>query len=365
VKELQDALAAKIGRLAKVKLLSPVGEKRVQASSQLINLGIPLRHLAVLENLDISFSIFDSARSVLPTISGNLEQTIGGVTVESTKLAEMLEVFFNDLWSRFDALTHADFVRYTVRQILQTAPDMTLPAIANKLKIDETDLKKLIPTFGASNADPLFFFIIGRPCSGKTTVAEALHLTLAQRGITRHEVYYFNDYKELYQRFREDESQRIFEPAEHGGFAVHDYSVLDTVLQQANLRLQIGASFHRACIVEFARDTYLEPFLNFERSILEKTTVIHVKCSHNSCRKRNMQRRDLSSDHRTGYVPDDILSSFYASEDTSNVQTLLRNDIIEIDTDEIPLQELPFVVQEKLSHALGKSQQPVRSDGEC
>jgi hypothetical protein len=81
------------------------------------------------------------------------------------------------------SLTHADFVRFTVGQIIQISPAISLPAVTRRLKIEADDLQRLLPTFGEHNPEPRFFFVIGRPCSGKTTVAEAILCTSASKKI--------------------------------------------------------------------------------------------------------------------------------------------------------------------------------------
>ena len=165
VKQLQNALAAKTGIPGGVRLLAPVGEERVLASLQLTKLGVPVRHLAALQNLDVSFSVFDSYRALLPTKSGDAEQTVSGLTVESTKLATILELEFAAFWSRFDVLPHPDFVRYTIGQIMETSPTISLAAVAHRLHVDIGDLRTLLPKFGGPAAHN--FFVIGRPCWGK------------------------------------------------------------------------------------------------------------------------------------------------------------------------------------------------------
>lgn len=347
VKQLHDLLAVKSHAVGRVRLLAPGGADRALASSELAKLGISIRHIDVLEDMDISFSVFDSARAVLPTMSGDSKETVAGVTLESTKLAEMLEGLFAELWSRSDALPHTDFVRYTVQRILETSPSISLAAIAGRLKIDIADLNQLLPSFGQHVVGSRIFFLIGRPCSGKTTIAEAMVAEFCKQGISRAEIYSFNDYEALYDRFQEDTKQRIFNAGDHGGFVVRDYSVLDMVLQQANVRLKIAAPFYRACIVEFARDNYLPSFLHFERSLLENATIVYVKCSLKTCRERNNLRRQVSIDHRAGYVPDNILESYYAREDIGGMKDLCRQNTIEIDTDLVPLEELQNIVHAK------------------
>lgn len=345
VLDLQNALAGKTGG---VRLIAPMGEERVEASVQLSRRGVSVRHLALLQSLDISFAVFDSKTMVLPTKSGEHEQTLAGMTLHSTKLAEMLEVLLDDLWARFDAVPHADFVRSTVQQILEASPNLSLSAIAKRLSVDEQYLRGLLPAFGCHDAPPRVFFVIGRPCSGKTTIAEAVRLGLEGAGIRPEAVYYFNDYEALYERFREDKDRKTFAEAEHGGFAVRDFSVLDTVLQQANFRLKTALPFFRAFIVEFARQSYLRALLNFERSILENSTIIHVKCSPGTSRERNSLRHLPSSDHRTGYIPDYILDNFYATEDMEGVTALPITKIVEVDTDAISLSDLHSFVSAKL-----------------
>ena len=348
VLELQKALAGKTGVADGVKLIAPMGEERVAASVQLSSLGVPVRHLALLQSLDISFAVFDSTTTVLPTKSGEQEQTLAGMTLQSTKLAEMLEILLDDLWSRFDSVPHADFVRSTVEQIMETSPNISLPAIAQRLSIDESYLRSLLPAFGSRETSRRIFFVIGRPCSGKTTIAETVRVAMQSVGIRSEEVYYFNDYEALYERFRQDKNRKTFAEAEHGGFAVQDFSVLDTVLQQANLRLKMALPFFRAFIVEFARNSYSRALLNFDKSILESSTVIHVKCSPSTSHERNGLRRAPSSDHRTGYIPDHILDHFYATEDMGGVTALPIREIVEVDTDAVSLKDLRSVVEAKL-----------------
>jgi hypothetical protein len=148
--------------------------------------------------------------------------------------------------------------------------------------------------------------------------------------------------------FKKTEAKGLFVVRNTGGFEVHDFSVLDSVLQQANFRLHMASPFFRICIVEFARNAYMRPLLNFERAILEKCTVVHVKCSLDTCRKRNKRRRAPSSDHRSGYIPDKILDSFYAKEYMGGLTGLPLNGIVSLDTGRVPLRKLQDAVKQKL-----------------
>lgn len=347
IEKLHQSLAARARNL-EIKILAPGGEERTRASYQLAQLGISIRHLHVLEHLDVSFSLFDSSRVVLPTESGNAEETVAGITVKSTKLVELLRGSFEDLWWRFDALSYSNFVRYTVNAILPNTPLMPLEALAERLKIPRQELTKLLPAFEMQE-DPNYFFIIGRPASGKTTISEKLIRRFERLGIQRNQICYFNDYEVLYERFVGDVSRQTFEEVEYGGFAVRDFSVLDIVLRQANFELTAGKGFFRIFIVEFARESYLKAILNFDQHILEKARVIHVKSDIDTCVKRNNERRAVASDRRSGYVPEKILREFYAIENLSGIHEALGIPIEEIDTEKLELSALDDLLEEMIS----------------
>ena len=106
---------------------------------------------------------------------------------------------------------------------------MPLEALAERLKIPRQKLANLLPAFEMQE-DPIYFFIVGRPASGKTTISEKLIQRFERFGIQRNQICYFNDYEVLYNRFVGDVSRQTFEEVEYGGFAVRDFSVLQAIL---------------------------------------------------------------------------------------------------------------------------------------
>ena len=331
-------LLSKKARNLEIKILAPTGEKRTRASYQIAQSGISVRHLSSLQHLDVSFSLFDSSRAVLPTESGNNEETVAGITISSTKLVELLQESFDELWWRFDALNYPNYIRYTVNNILANTPRLPLKTLSERLNIPSEDLSSILPAY-ETQPDPIYFFVIGRPGSGKTTVSEKIMQQFKKIGIQEEQIYYFNDYEVLYERFVGDKNNKTFEKDKRGGFAVRDFSVLDIVLCQANFEIAAAKRFFQVFIIEFARDSYLKALLNFDRGILANSIVIHVKCTLETCLERNSQRRGVTNDHRSGYVPEPVMKEFYANENVSEIKNL-GIPIKEIDTDTIDLSRL-------------------------
>ncbi len=129
--------------------------------------------------------------------------------------------------------------------------------------------------------------------------------------------------------------------------------MLEIVLRQANVALKSGRHFYRVLLVEFARDSYLRAFLNFERDILSRSTVIHVTCSNETCMSRNEQRRAVSEDWRSGYVPNSIMSKFYSHEDVRGIADELQMRVETINTDDVGISDLKSTLTAKLFNLLG------------
>jgi len=348
VKMLHEALSESVRRVKDIRVLAPSGLERAKAAYQLNRLGIPLRHMLGTDYLDMSFSVFDSIHTVLPIESGLGEETVSGITVKSAKLSDLLTNLFDEFWWNYEALAYPDYIRFTADRILKTVPSMKIADIAEKVDIPEKDLRELLPTLRATE-NPAYIFIIGKPASGKTTVADAIIQGLERNGIPKKQIYYFNDYQALYERFLGDSSHRLFEPTERGGFALRDSSVLESVLQQANLTIKSGRSFFKVFLIEFARDSYLQAFMNFDKAIFYNCRVIHVKCSDETCMSRNEQRRSVSEDRRSGYVSPEVISHYYSKEDIGGLADALKLQIETIDTDNISLDQVPGLIENKLS----------------
>ena len=348
VEELHRLLHAKHSEGVDVRIVGPTGVGCTQASYELMSADIKVRHLPTLENRDISFSVFDSVRAVVPTRSGTQEETVEGFTVHSAKLAKLLKDDFFSMWWSHDAMSYESFIRHMVMSAGHDTHSTTLPVMSEKLGVPLREIERILPAYGCDEPRR-HFFIIGMPASGKTTVAACIQRYLQASGVQPKNVYQFNDYATLYERSLED--HQCFEPGQRGGFRVKDFTVLDTVLEQANTQLRLAQQSHLTFIVEFSRPSYLDAFQVFDRQVMRGSVIVYVRCSVGTCRHRNETRTEVNVNHTTGYVPSDILDDYYKSDDFSDLGVLAKlfgAEIIEIDTDIITLNELDAEVSRQL-----------------
>ena len=347
IERLQVALEKKVREGKDVRILAPANPDGSKASYQMHERGIRVRHLSSLATAYFSFSVFDCVHTVLPTKSGDAEETVEGITVTSSRLADLLTGYFEDMWKQYDAWDFPSFIRYIVDKELMQSTTVPLSAFQETLSIPHDELRRLFPAYD-DDGMRVYLFLIGMPGSGKTTIAETCIRVLQRHGVPSEMIYYFNDYAALYNLFEQDTKRHTFLPADRGGFSVKDASVLDVVLQKANAELNLRSRSQRVFLVEFSRKSYIQAFSNFDREIVNNSLVINVVCSPETSQHRNDQRSRVSSDRRSGYVPAEIMSRWYDSNDIEDVKRLSNLKVAEIDTDSLSIDDLEKIVRTKI-----------------
>ena len=155
ISKLQAILAKKASGNINVRLIAPTAPEFVAASEELRGKGIPLRHLRLF---DSSFATFDSSITVFPTKSDPRIGTVEARTIPSTDVAEALEELIEKWWWRYDALPGADFVRLTVKGILEHQNDRPLGVIAKDLGGRIVFFRHRRGTFGTRDSEPGWYF---------------------------------------------------------------------------------------------------------------------------------------------------------------------------------------------------------------
>jgi hypothetical protein len=175
-------------------------------------------------------------------------------------------------------------------------------------------------------------FILGRPGSGKSTVARHI-IKLAQR--ESWVATYYCDYNILYNMFQAELHnpsyiQQHFEPVDHSGFRVIDFSVLDPALHIIQKRAIASLNDcdpynQRLLVIEFARNDYFQAFSQFDPVFLQDAHFLFLDANVDLCIQRIHNRvahPDSIDDH---FVLDDIITGYYQKDSTPDMICALAN----------------------------------------
>ncbi len=166
---------------------------------------------------------------------------------------------------------------------------------------------------------PVKLFVLGRPGSGKSEAYRQIDKYI-QQSHKNWSVIHFTDYEILQEMFQFEkyfqlnEKLRKFQPREHEGFDVRDFSVLDDVLKELEKKIKFRYSEVRneqLIVIEFARDYYGEALKLFSLNFLKDAYFLFINSDINTCIQRVHDRVAHSTSVDDHFVSDDILCSYY------------------------------------------------------
>ncbi len=177
-------------------------------------------------------------------------------------------------------------------------------------------------------------FILGRPGTGKSTVAQILETIARENGWS---TCHFYDYKYLHDRFLQEvrdnipDEDRSFHrkgPEACEGFDVREdkFKVLDTVLKQmadgVRGEEQDQSEANKLLLIEFARKEYTRALDIFGYEILQGAHLLYVNLDLENCIKRVRQRaiENRSRSEYDHFVSDYIMRGYYREDDWSSEQ---------------------------------------------
>jgi adenylate kinase family enzyme len=169
-------------------------------------------------------------------------------------------------------------------------------------------------------------FLLGRPGSGKSHIAQLIAKIADAEGIKTEHIF---DYKLLQERFLEED--RLGIPSEMrkfrvsktkgcSGFDVVDFTVVDDVLRDiANYvrgeieRVNSGAA-NKLILIEFARDNYLHALKHFAPDLLREAYIFYIYADIETCIERIHRRVQTGSEY-AHCVSDEIMHQYYGKDD--------------------------------------------------
>ena len=176
----------------------------------------------------------------------------------------------------------------------------------------------------------IIVFLLGRPGSGKSSVASLIEMFAGDRGWLTP---YTNDYEHLQKMFLLEKAEcnpferRNFQltgPEECKGFDVINFSVLSKVLEKMRREIEEVESESSGednilFLIEFARDSYHDALQLFDSNFLQDAHLLYLDVDLESCIERNHRR----SDH---FISDEIMRTYYRNDDWSRVMYNLQHN---------------------------------------
>ena len=167
-------------------------------------------------------------------------------------------------------------------------------------------------------------FILGRPGSGKSSVAQFIQKLVSNRGWSAQHVYDYPLLQALFLREITDnvpESQRKFSPrGPEGlkGFDVIDYQMVDTVLYQMADKVrvleQVSSGDKELLLIEFARDSYENALRIFGNESLQDAYLLYMNLDLETCIER-LERRLGDGSKFSHFVSNEIMRRYYFRDD--------------------------------------------------
>jgi adenylate kinase family enzyme len=157
-------------------------------------------------------------------------------------------------------------------------------------------------------------FVLGRPGSGKTTAFYRIKARAEENGWHVSRV---RDYKILQSMFQHDIEQKKFRPADHNGFDVIDFSVLNDALLEVERLVKfrmLTTKRNELIIVEFARDEYKAALEVFSPDFLQGTHILFVDADIDTCIQRIHQRISRVLEPDNHFISDTIMRSYYSKD---------------------------------------------------
>jgi adenylate kinase family enzyme len=310
--EINKALREARERLVKVRTLVADGYDRLPGALELAQeLGIAVRFDPGAHYDDINYVCFDrsaaivATRPALPPQAG-YQQSFSWVEFQSEALAAALVEDFQRRWTSPETRSLRQYLREVLPGRGPTAD------VARHLAIPEDQV--------VSSARPkrIRIFLIGRPGSGKTTVARALQDVLKSAGVPT-EVKWFSDLAYLWRIFAaSDRRDQRVEPTNDDGFFITDQTLYREALENLAERVKRVRSTNVFIVLEFARRNYTEALGILAHKGVRPDLVVYLDVDLEVAIHRNRQR--AKADRGGHYVSEREMRDTFGMDDLDNLK---------------------------------------------
>ena len=313
-KDINDALRRASGRGVKIRVLVAANEDRLAGAIQILRLETAnLRFDPTLVLSDLSFLCIDNELIIAGTRTNERKTAYSPsddwYEIRSGSMIISMIHFFDQRWFAPATLTLEQMLRRYLPIHIQNSGVIS---IAEQLGLPQATVKNYESSY------PFYILLIGRPGSGKSTIARSIvdALTAANIGST-----HVSDLNFFYEMFKE-ESLDSFQKTEDGGFLITDHKLFKAATMHLVERLRAVDSSINIVVVEMARRAYSESLDIFMQEGIQPDLVVYVDVPLNIALQRNIGRKEIDGAH---YVSDEEMRSTFSIDDIDLLEK--RTDI--------------------------------------
>jgi adenylate kinase family enzyme len=342
--EVNGVLREARERGVKVRVLVADGYDRLAGAIELAQeLGIGVRFDPRVHLSDVNYACFDRRFAIVASRSApgsptGYSPSSSWVEFKSRALATTLADEFERRWRSPAARSISQYLRATIKGIAHAS---SLHDVARDLSMPEA----MVETY--ANGTPSTVLILGRPGSGKTTVARALRHSLSTAGVPGR-VAWLSDVDYLWQVFGQGGNDERVEATEDGGYVVKDQTLWDQALVDLALRARQEMEAV-LIIIEFSRADYVHALDVLRSNGVQPDLVAYLAVPLETAMHRNRQRTTVG---RSGqhYVSEREMLTTYASDDADELKAVLGNRLLVLPEPAEPLDAVQEHALQILEH---------------
>lgn len=308
LERLQDFLKQKNNSNVDVKLLVSASSKSYEGSSEIYNYGIPFKYVPEDISQALNFTIIDNKRTII-TLKKKGEKSFSAIVIDNETINFTMAKLFNDTWNNHNSLPLYHFIFKRLNETLHYGIG-SVQSIAENFNIPPTIINNL------KNKLPLVVIFIGRPGAGKSFLLSKMHEYFLSLKIANSEILTIDDYDILKNWSNSAEFSGSFSHVPPDGFEVKDFEILNRCNKE--IITKISSSKKQVHLIELARVAYSDLIKDIKTNTHGNLLCFYLNANVNNCLQRNAIRKYIVK-MPTKYVPEDIISNYYANDDIERV----------------------------------------------
>ncbi len=305
---------AKRRRKIPVRLIVADGYDRLPGAIELARQHeIEVRFDPAVRNADVSYACADERLIILASRSRSeiYKQSNSWMRIESKELSQALAADFESRWHSLSTRTLEQQLHEAIPTVMKASGSQ---AVADQLGISIEEVEK----YGSNR--PYVVFFIGRPGSGKTSIAKQLETELLAKGAFRNVAH------------SSDLANGDFEETPDGGFFILKPILYRAALEQLADTAMAAMPKSDVIILEFARKSYLEAFDVLKAKGIDPDLAVYIDVRFRTACERNRGRALLGTADKH-YVSAREMKETYEEDDLQQLILHFGRKIVRINND--------------------------------